>query len=149
MPAMDWRTSLSRVCWGMGLQELEELAYLGWRRIMVVWGWVNFWGQYLMFYTLSQPRGVITNIRQGETKCTPSLQVKILIHYSFTHSTIKDWRNFEKMKLNELGRQSSRLYTGRSPVSRHSMQSYILTNYRLRKREPLNLIALGSYKGGT
>ena len=34
----------------------------------------------------------------------------------------------------------------RSPVSRRSVQSYILTIYRLRKREPL--IALGSHQRG-
>ena len=33
---------------------------------------------------------------------------------------------------------------GGSPLSRHSMQSYILTYHRLRKREPL--IALGSHQ---
>ena len=33
-----------------------------------------------------------------------------------------DWRNFEKMKFNEPGRQ--KVSWSRSPVSRHSMQSY-------------------------
>ena len=36
-------------------------------------------------------------------------------------------------------------WEGRSPVNRHSMQSYIM-NYRLRKREPL--IDMGSHEGG-
>ena len=44
----------------------------------------------------------------------------------------------------EPGRQKLGRY--RSPVSRHSIQSYILTYYRLRKREPL--IALGSHQEG-
>ena len=48
----------------------------------------------------------------------------------------------EKMKSNETERQ--KLYVGRSPESRHSMQSYILTYFRFRKREPL--IALGSHQ---
>ena len=39
--------------------------------------------------------------------------------------------NLGKMKLNELGRQK----LDRSPVSRHSMQSYIWTCYRLRRRK--------------
>ena len=37
-------------------------------------------------------------------------------------------------------------YVGRSPISRHSMNSYTLTYYRLRKKEPL--IALGFHQGG-
>ena len=44
------------------------------------------------------------------------------------------------MKLNEPGRQKQGRY--RIPARRHNFQSYILTNYRLRKREPL--IALRS-----
>ena len=48
------------------------------------------------------------------------------------------------MKLNEPGRQELGRY--RSPVSRHSMQSYTLTYQRLRQREPL--IALGSHQVG-
>ena len=39
------------------------------------------------------------------------------------------------MKLNEPGRQKLGRYG--SPVCRHSIQSYTLTYYRLRKREPL------------
>ena len=46
------------------------------------------------------------------------------------------------MKLNESGRQKNQV--GRGPISRRSMQSYILTDYRRRKREPL--IALGSHQ---
>ena len=53
---------------------------------------------------------------------------------------IEDRRNLEKMKVNESGRQ--KLGIGRS---RHSTQNYTLTNYRLRKREPM--IALGSHHG--
>ena len=43
--------------------------------------------------------------------------------------------------------RESRNYVGRKKtlVSRHSMQSYILTYYGLRKREPL--ITLRSHKG--
>ena len=48
------------------------------------------------------------------------------------------------MKLNELGRK--KLGRHRSPVSRHSMLSYILTYYRPRKREAL--IALVWHQGG-
>ena len=57
-----------------------------------------------------------------------------------THFTVED---LEKMKLNEPERQTLSRY--RSHVSRHSIQSHILTYYRLRKREPL--IALGSQLG--
>ena len=46
---------------------------------------------------------------------------------------LKIWRNLEKMKLNEPGRQKLGRY--RRLVSRHSIPSYILTYYRLRKRE--------------
>ena len=46
--------------------------------------------------------------------------------------------------MNEPGRQ--KLSRNRSPVSRHSMQSYILTDYRLRKRDPL--IVLDSCREG-
>ena len=50
----------------------------------------------------------------------------------------------EKMKLNEPGRQKlGRYILYISPVSRHSIQSYILTYYMLGKREPL-----GSHHGG-
>ena len=49
------------------------------------------------------------------------------------------------MKLNEPGSQDLDRY--RSPVSRHSIQSYIPTYYRgLEKREPL--IALVPHQGG-
>ena len=43
-------------------------------------------------------------------------------------------------------RQEGRNKVGRSPVSRHNMQSYIPTCYRLRKREPL--IAMSSHQMG-
>ena len=46
------------------------------------------------------------------------------------------------MKLNEPGRQELSRY--RSPVRKHSIQSYILTYYKLRKREPL--VAPGSHQ---
>ena len=71
-----------------------------------------------------------------------------------THSTVEDWRNLGEwggggrggVKLNQPGRQKLGRY--RSPVSRHSMQSYILTYCRLsRTSEPL--IALGSHQGGS
>ena len=47
-----------------------------------------------------------------------------------------------------LGRQKPGryIYIYINLVSRHSIQSNIMTHYRLRKREPL--IALGSYQGG-
>ena len=48
------------------------------------------------------------------------------------------------MKLNEPGTQKLGRYG--SPVSRYSIRSYILTYYRLRKRELL--IALGSHQWG-
>ena len=50
----------------------------------------------------------------------------------FCNSTVED---LEKMKLNETGRQKFGRYI--SPVSRRSIQSYILTDYKLRKRKPL------------
>ena len=56
---------------------------------------------------------------------------------------LKIWRSLEEMKFAEPGRP--KLGRHRSPVSRHSIQSYILTYYRLRKRE--RLIALGSHQG--
>ena len=55
---------------------------------------------------------------------------------------LKILRNLEKMKLNEPGRQNLGTCRYGIPVVRHSIQSYILTYYRLRKREPL--IALDS-----
>ena len=58
-----------------------------------------------------------------------------------THFTIDD---VDKLKLNEPGRQ--KLGRHSSPVCRHSIQSYILTYYRLRKREPF--IDLGFHEGG-
>ena len=69
---------------------------------------------------------------------------KILIHDLKHIPPLKTWRNLEKMNLTEPGRQKLGRY--RSPVSRHSIQSYILTCYRFRKREPL--IALGSHQKG-
>ena len=53
----------------------------------------------------------------------------------FTQSRIEGF--LEKMKLNDPGRQK---------LAGHSMHSYTLTHYRLRKREPL--ISLGSHQGG-
>ena len=53
------------------------------------------------------------------------------------------------MKWNEPGRQTCGRYT--TPVSRHSMQSYSLTYYRLRKREPwgaLNSASAVPHLGG-
>ena len=64
---------------------------------------------------------------------------------SITHiPLLKIWRNLEKIKLNEPGRQ--KLGRHRSPVSRHGIHSYIMTYYRLRTRELL--IALGSHQRG-
>ena len=54
-----------------------------------------------------------------------------MIHYvNYTlNFIVEDGRNLGKMKLKEPGKQKlGRMY---------SMQSYILTYYRLRKREPL------------
>ena len=39
---------------------------------------------------------------QGETKCIPTTSSDSLFN---THSTVEDWRNLGKMKLNEPGRQ--------------------------------------------
>ena len=61
-----------------------------------------------------------------------------------THATVEDRRIWGKMKLNELGCQ--KLCRQKKRVSRHSMLTYILTGYRIRKREPL--IALGSHQRG-
>ena len=58
------------------------------------------------------------------------------------HFTVEKWSNLRKMKLNEPARQKLDRY--RNPVSRHSMKSYILTYFRLRKREAL--IALSSHQ---
>ena len=56
------------------------------------------------------------------------------------YTIIEDRRNLGEMKWNESGRQKLAV---RSTVGRRSMQSYILTYYRLQKEEPL--LALGSY----
>ena len=59
-----------------------------------------------------------------------------MIHYSLlkTYSTVEDF-DLKKKKLNEPGSQELGRY--RSPVSRHSIQSYIPTYYRgLELREP-------------
>ena len=93
--------------------------------------------RYLMFYVQSPAKG--HNIR-AKQNCFPttSKNYDALLN---THFTIED---LEKLKLNEPGRQ--KLGRHSSPVSRHSIQSYMLTYYRLRKREPL--IALGFHEGG-
>ena len=57
---------------------------------------------------------------------------------------MKIWRNLEKTKLNESGRQ--KLGRCRRHASRHSIQSYIVTYYMYMYREPL--IALGFHQGG-
>ena len=81
---------------------------------------------------------------EGEAKCIPTTS-KILIHYLKHSPLLKTWMKFGgKMKLHELGRQKLGKYG--SPVSRHSIQSYSLTYFRLRKREPL--IALDCHQGG-
>ena len=80
--------------------------------------------RYFMFYAQSAMQGHI------RVKQNVFLQVKINYDSLFnTHSTGDDWKNVEKMKVNEPGRQ--KLGIGRSPVSRQSMQSYILTYCRL------------------
>ena len=90
---------------------------------------------YLMFYAQSTAK--------GETNCRPIPNTHtILIYYLKHHSTVEDLS--QKMKFNEPVRQKPGRY--RSLVSRHSIQSYILTYHRLKKREPL--IALGSHQGG-
>ena len=75
---------------------------------------------------------------QGKTKCTltTSTHSDSLLD---TRSTVEDFENLLTVKLNESGRQKLGRY--RSPVSRHSIKSYILAYYRFRKRRPL--IALG------
>ena len=62
-----------------------------------------------------------------------------------THFTVEEWNNLGKMQRNEPGRPKLGRY--RNPVSKHSMQSYVLIYCRLRKREPLT--ALGSHRRGT
>ena len=59
---------------------------------------------------------------QDETKCNPTTNENSDSLFS-TDSTIEDWRNWEKMQLNEPGRQ-------RNQVSRHSMSSYIFHIFR-------------------
>ena len=73
-----------------------------------------------MFYAQSTAKGHI----RAKQKCIPSTS-KILFHYLKTHSIVEDLENFfDKIMLNEPGRQKLGRY--RSPVSRHSIQSYIL-----------------------
>ena len=82
--------------------------------------------------------------------CIPTTS-KILYHYLKHIPLSKIWRNFEKIKLNEPGRQKQGRYktrTSRSLVSRHSIQSYILTYYRLRQRESLKFDSTGLPPGG-
>ena len=92
--------------------------------------------------TPSQPRK--GHIRAKQTFCLPTTTSKTYDSVLNTRSSVKDWRHLATTKLNGPGRQTF----GRcgSPVSRHSMQSYVLTYYRLRQREPL--IAPGSYQVG-
>ena len=73
-----------------------------------------------MFYAQSTAK--------GQTKCIPTTG-KILIHYLKHILPLQIWRTLQKMKLNELGRQKLGRYI--SPVSRHSVQSYILTYFDL------------------
>ena len=42
---------------------------------------------------------------QGETKCIPTNSNNYDSLLNNTHSTVDDWRNLDKMKLNEPGRQ--------------------------------------------
>ena len=94
-----------------------------------------------MFHIQPTAKGHINN--KGETKCIPTTS-KVLIHYLKYIPPLKTWRHLDKMKFNEPGRHKLGRY--RNPVSRHSIQSYILTYCRLRKRD--TLIALGSHEGG-
>ena len=86
--------------------------------------------RYLTFYVVNDEWSLHF---QGETKCiaTASNNSDSLLN---THSTDEDWTHLENKKLSEPGRQK---LVDRSPVRRHKMQSYILSYYRLRKREPL------------
>ena len=68
---------------------------------------------------------------QGKTKCIPTTST----NSDPLLPPLKIWRTLEKMKLNEPERQILGRY--RSPVSRHSIRSYILTYCRLKKWEPL------------
>ena len=90
--------------------------------------------RYLMFYAQSTAKG---HIRVKQNVFLP--QVKLLIHY-LKHSIVEDLEKLgengiEWARKAELGR-----YRIRSPVSRHSIQSYILTT--------TGLIALGSHQEG-
>ena len=80
-----------------------------------------------MFYTQSTAKAHI-----GAEQTIPTTSKK-----SDTWDTFHHW-GLEKFGENEVewaGKAETRL--GRSPVGRHSMHSYILTYYRLRKMEPL------------
>ena len=64
---------------------------------------------------------------QGEIKCIPTTS-EISDSLLSTHSTVEEWRNLEKMMLNEPGRQ--KLGRNGISVSGHSTQGYIPTYYR-------------------
>ena len=87
----------------------------------------------LMFYTHSTAKD---HSYPAEPKCTPATS-QILTLF-MTHFTVEDRIRLGKIKLNELGKQK---------LGRRSLpQSYFLTHYRLRKKEPFT--ALGSHLQG-
>ena len=92
----------------------------------------------MLFYAQLIAKGYI---REKQNVFLP--QVNISDSLLSTYSTVEDKRTLEKMKLNEPGRQKLDRY--RSSVSRHSIHSYILTQYRIRTRN--TLIALSSHQG--
>ena len=53
-----------------------------------------------MFYAQATAKG---HNYQGETQCIPTSNNSDSL--LSTHSTVENWRHFEKMKLNEPGRQ--------------------------------------------
>ena len=77
----------------------------------------------VFFYTQSAMKGYIRAKQNAEAYHKQNSDSLLKLK---THSTIED---LENMKLNEPGRQKLGRYG--SPVSRHSIQSYILTYYRL------------------
>ena len=89
---------------------------------------IHFWSC-IVVYTMGIKR--FKKILKNK-KCSPITSELLIDH--LTHvPPMEMWRDLEKMKLNEPGRQTLGSY--RSPVSRPSIQSYILAYYRLWKRD--------------
>ena len=87
--------------------------------------WID---RYLLFYAQSNPRRVISGRTEMYIPTTSAGCDSLHTHIP----PLRIWRHFEKTKLNEPGMQKQGRH--RSPVSRQSIQSYILTHYRLQKR---------------